>query len=185
MLDLGVNGRDGRDGAKGATGAQGVAGAKGATGIRCVAGPRGERGQDGHDGAGVPRELALLVKMVPQVLVGNVVFQEQTVQKERPVPKALQVSVDLLVPKEMLDLVVSTVVMVVTERKVRLVLKALLVQRVPRVSKVLLAHVENVVATVMMVDLVAGKDGANVLVGNVVFQVRRCKRCDRCPRHCW
>jgi hypothetical protein len=49
----------------------------------------------------------------------------------------------------MLDLVVSTVVMVVTERKVRLVLKALLVRRVPRVSKVLLAHVENVVKMVM------------------------------------
>ena len=55
------------------------------------------------------------------------------------------VSVGCLVSKEMLDLVVSTVVMVVTERKVRLVLKALLVQRVPRVFKVLLAHVENVV----------------------------------------
>ena len=46
-------------------------------------------------------------------------------------------------------LVVSTVVMVVTARKARLVLKALLVQRVPRVSKVLLAHAENVVTMVM------------------------------------
>ena len=99
----------------------------------------------------VPRELkALLVKTVPQVLVGNVVFQVQTVQKERPVPKALLVSVDCLVSKEMLDLVVSTVVMVVTERKVRLVLKALLVRRVPRVTKVLLALAENVVVMVMM-----------------------------------
>ena len=59
------------------------------------------------------------------------------------------VSVDCLVSKEMLDLVVSTVVMVVTERKARLVLKALLVQRVPRVSKVLLAHAENVAKMVM------------------------------------
>ena len=39
--------------------------------------------------------------------------------------------------------------MVVTERKVRLVLKALLVRRVPRVSKELLALVENVVVMVM------------------------------------
>jgi len=63
--------------------------------------------------------------------------------------KALQVSVDCLVPKEMLDLVVPTVMMVVTARKARLVLKALLVQRVSRVSKVLLAHAENVVTMVM------------------------------------
>ena len=48
----------------------------------------------------VPREpKALLVKTVPQVFVGNVVFQEQTVQKERLVLKALLVSVDCLVSK--------------------------------------------------------------------------------------
>ena len=62
--------------------------------------------------------------------------------------KALLVSVGCLVSKGMLDLVVSTVVMVVTEPKARLVLKALLVRRVPRV-KVLLAHAENVVKMVM------------------------------------
>ena len=53
-----------------------------------------------------------------QVLVENVVFQEQTGQKERLVPKALLVSVDCPVSKEMLDLVVLTVVMVVTVQKV-------------------------------------------------------------------
>ena len=62
------------------------------------------------------------------------------------------VSVGCLVSKEMLDLVVSTVVMVVTARKVQLVSKALLVQRVLRVSKVLLAHAENVVKMAVMVQ---------------------------------
>ena len=75
---------------------------------------------------------------------------ESTVQKEQLVLKALQVSVGCLVSKEMLDLVVSTVMMVVTVQKGRLVLKVLLVRRVPQVSKVLLAHADNVVATVMM-----------------------------------
>ena len=140
-----------------------------------------------------------------QVFVGNVVFQEQTGQKERLVPKALLVSVGCLVSKEMLDLVVrrvsrgkqvlpvlkalrahvDNVVMMVmmvprvpqelkallvetvpqvlvgnvvfqvqTVLKERLVLKALLVQRVLRVSKVLLAHAENVVTMVMMVQRV-------------------------------
>ena len=84
-----------------------------------------------------------------------------------------------LVSKEMLDLVVSTVVMVVTEPKVRLVPKALLVQRVPRVSKVLLAHVENVVKMAVMVPraprelkVLLVKTVPRVLVGNVVFQVQ-------------
>ena len=86
---------------------------------------------------------------MPQVLVENVVFQVRTGQKERLVLKVLLVSVDCLVPKEMLDLVVPTVMMVVTARKARLVLKASLVQRVPRVPKVLLAHAENVVTMVM------------------------------------
>ena len=45
----------------------------------------------------------------------------------------------------------STVVMVVTARKVRLVLKVSLVQRVPRVYKVWLAHAENVVTMAMTV----------------------------------
>ena len=73
----------------------------------------------------VPQDLKVwLVMTVPQVLVENVVFQVQTGQKERPVLKALLVSVGCLVSKATPGLVVSTVVMVVT---VRLVLKALLV----------------------------------------------------------
>ena len=87
------------------------------------------------------------------------------------------VSVGCLVSKEMLDLVVSTVVMVVTVREEQQVLKASLVQRVPQVSKVLLAHAENVVKMVMMVQRVPREPKAlqvktvpQVLVGNVVFQ---------------
>ena len=55
------------------------------------------------------------------------------------------VIVGCLVSKVTPGLVVSTVVMVVTARKVRLVLKVSLVQRVPRVYKVWLAHAENTV----------------------------------------
>ena len=63
----------------------------------------------------VPRDLKVwLVMAAPQVLVENVVFQVQMVQKERLVLKALLVSVGCLVSKEKPGLVVSTVVMVVT-----------------------------------------------------------------------
>ena len=84
-----------------------------------------------------------------QVLVVRMAKMVQTVQRDFQVHEVSLVSVVCLASKGMLDLVVSTVVMVVTERKVRLVLKALLVRRVPRVSKVLLAHAENVAKMVM------------------------------------
>ena len=58
------------------------------------------------------------------------------------------VSVDCLVPKEMLDLVVSTVVMVVRVPKERLELKALLVSVGCLVSKGML---DLVVSTAVMV----------------------------------
>ena len=93
-------------------------------------------------------------------------------------PKALLVIVGCLVSKVTPGLVVSTVVMVVMARKVRLVLKVSLVRRVPRVYKVWLAHAENVVTMVMMVlrvpqDLKVWlvKTVPQVLVENVVFQV--------------
>ena len=53
------------------------------------------------DGAKGARELKALLVDGAQVFMGNVVFQVQTVQKERLVPKALLVSVDCLVSKEM------------------------------------------------------------------------------------
>jgi hypothetical protein len=67
------------------------------------------------------------------------------------VPKALLVIVGCLVSKVTPGLVVSTVVMVVMARKVRLELKVSLVRRVRQVLKVWLAHAENVVTMVMTV----------------------------------
>ena len=76
-----------------------------------------------------------------QVLVVRMAKMVQTVQRDFQVHEVSLVSVVCLASKEMLDLVVSTVVMVVTERKVRLVLqvqpgqKATLVLVVRRVSR--------------------------------------------------
>jgi len=121
----------------------------------------------------VPRDLKVwLVMTVPQVLVENVVFQVQTGQKERPGVKALLVSVGCLVSKATPGLVVSTVVMVVTARKVRLVLKVSLVRRVRQVLKVLLANEEKMVTMVMMeLKERPGVKALLVIVGCLVSKV--------------
>jgi len=121
----------------------------------------------------VPQDLKVwLVMTVPQVLVENVVFQVQTGQKERPGVKALLVSVGCRVSKATPGLVVSTVVMVVTARKVRLVLKVSLVRRVRQVLKVLLANEEKMVTMVMMeLKERPGVKALLVIVGCLVSKV--------------